>query len=45
LSFDLLIGPCVKEIHRGTWEFLQEEDYSEDLGIHGKIILTCSLKK
>jgi hypothetical protein len=28
-----------------TWEFLQEEDYSEDLGIHGRIILTCTLKK
>lgn len=34
-----------KEINTGTWEFLQEEDYSEDLGIHGTIILTRTLKK
>jgi hypothetical protein len=34
-----------KKIYSGTWEFLQEEDYSEDLGIHGRIILTCTIMK
>jgi len=36
------MGPCSthghkKEIHTGTWEFLQEEDYLDDLVIHVRI--------
>jgi len=27
----------IKKIHTGMWEFLQEEDYLDDLVIYGRI--------